>query len=218
MNRFFYILITACLFMFTSCGKDDDEKGTSSPTSDKGIIINGTKWATRNVDAPGTFVKNPEDAGMFYQWNSKIGWSATDPMVNSNGGTLWVYPWNGGYSVSGSGQWDKINNPCPIGWRIPTRQELQSLADADSEWTTINGVKGRKFGSGANSLFLPAAGHRFTDGVLYAVGINGEYWSSTVYRTSSYEFVSSSGYVEVIAVDTKESVRAAGLSCRCVAE
>ena len=44
------------------------------------VIINGVKWATCNVDAPGTFAAAPESAGMFYQWNRKIGWSATDPM------------------------------------------------------------------------------------------------------------------------------------------
>jgi len=38
-----------------------------------GVVINGVTWATRNVDAPGTFVANTKDAGMFYQWNSKVG-------------------------------------------------------------------------------------------------------------------------------------------------
>ncbi|MCL2510946.1 MAG: hypothetical protein FWF09_02730 [Bacteroidales bacterium] len=41
------------------------------------------KWAIWNVDKPGTFAAKPEDAGTFYQWNRKIGWSSTNPMVNS---------------------------------------------------------------------------------------------------------------------------------------
>ena len=58
-------------------------------TTDTGVVINGVKWATRNVDIPGTFAANPEDAGMFYQWNRKIGWTCGEPMINSNGGTMW---------------------------------------------------------------------------------------------------------------------------------
>ena len=57
--------------------------------SDAGVVINGVKWATRNVGEPGKFVANIEDAGMLYQWNRKIGWSSTDPMKDSNGGANW---------------------------------------------------------------------------------------------------------------------------------
>lgn len=46
-------------------------------------------WATRNVDMLGTFCANPEDAGMFYHWNINTGWNSTNPMVNSQGGTIW---------------------------------------------------------------------------------------------------------------------------------
>jgi len=42
---------------------------SNDPYTDAGVIINGIKWATRNVDMPGTFAANPEDAGMFYQWD-----------------------------------------------------------------------------------------------------------------------------------------------------
>jgi len=33
---------------------------------DEGVIIDGVKWATRNVDVPGTFASSPEAPGMFY--------------------------------------------------------------------------------------------------------------------------------------------------------
>ena len=35
---------------------------------EKGVVINGVRWATRNVGAPGTFVENPEDFGEYYTW------------------------------------------------------------------------------------------------------------------------------------------------------
>ncbi|MDR1698223.1 MAG: hypothetical protein LBR75_00145, partial [Prevotellaceae bacterium] len=49
-----------------------------SNTEDKGAIINGVKWATRNVDMPGTFAETPESAGKLYQWNRNVAWNTTD--------------------------------------------------------------------------------------------------------------------------------------------
>ena len=48
---------------------------TDPLTHDAGVVINGITWATRNVDEPGKFAARPEDAGMYYQWNSKIPFS-----------------------------------------------------------------------------------------------------------------------------------------------
>ncbi|MDR1809513.1 MAG: hypothetical protein LBR34_03800, partial [Prevotella sp.] len=78
-------------FIAAGCSKDDDDNGgtTTSTTTDPGVVINGVRWATRNVDAPGTFAATPESAGMFYQWNRSLGWSSSNPLVNSNGGTTW---------------------------------------------------------------------------------------------------------------------------------
>ena len=149
-------------------------------TYDKGVIINGVKWATRNVDKPGTFVTKPEDAGMFYKWNNKIGWSATDPIVNSNGVATWDE------SSSSGATWESANDPSPAGWRVPTLDEIQKLLDINkvsSEWTTENGIAGKKFTDRAsgNFLFLPAAGFRYYyDGTVYNAGYGGYYWSSTV--------------------------------------
>ena len=89
-NFFSFILLIACstaTIVFISCSKNDDLNNSS--TADKSVVINGVHWATCNVDKPGTFVAGPEDAGMFYQWDIKIGWSSTDPMTNTMGGTTW---------------------------------------------------------------------------------------------------------------------------------
>ena len=37
-------------------------------TNDEGVIINGKKWATRNLAEHGKFVEKPEDYGAFFQW------------------------------------------------------------------------------------------------------------------------------------------------------
>jgi len=147
---------------------------TKQAPSDEWAEVNGIIWATRNVDMPGTFAAKRENAGMFYKWNLKIGWSTTEPMINSNGNDEWdIWP-------QASTTWAKANDPCPTGWRVPTKEELESLANANSQWTTISGVTGRMFGSGIYSIFLPAAGLRNgSHGSLYWVGSEGYYWSSS---------------------------------------
>jgi len=106
------------------------------------------------------------------------------------------------------------NDPCPAGWRVPTRAELQSLINFGSEWDELNGVSGRYFGDGTNKLFLPAAGLRGYDtGELLYSGEYGNYWSSSVYDVSArYLYFGSGG------VDVDTPCRAYGFSVRCVAE
>ena len=145
----------------------------------KGVLINGVYWALCNVNMPGFFAANPEDAGMFYQWNRKMGWSSTDPMVNSNGGTTWDS------SIPSGNTWAISNDPSPVGWRVPTEEEISALLNTTyvhNVWTTENGVKGRRFTdkNNGNSIFLPAAGYRSNlNGTLSNVGAYGYYWSST---------------------------------------
>ena len=133
--------------MFNSCGKDDNKNNSKS---EKGVVINGVKWATRNVDAPGTFTDNPEDTGMFYQWNRKKAWSATGAVTD----------WDTIYPI-GTNTWTKANDPSPVGWRVPTLAEIETLLDSDkvsNVWTTQNGVNGRKFTDKVTGafIFLPA--------------------------------------------------------------
>ena len=57
--------------------------------------------------------------------------------------------------------------------------QIEELLDnTTSEWTTQNGVNGRKFtGTNGCSVFLPAAGLNL-DGYFEYVGTYGDYWSS----------------------------------------
>lgn len=149
----------------------------------EGVTINNITWATRNVDLPGTFARTSESAGMFYQWNRKVAWSSTDPMINSNNETTWDS------TVPSGTTWQKQNDPCPDGWRIPTQAELQSLLDANNTWVVQNGVNGRRFGTAPNTIFLPAAGKRInSNGTLIGTNSEGIYWSDTQYDANiAYE-------------------------------
>lgn len=66
---------------------------------------------------------------------------------------------------------------------MPTVKEWNELTgNCTSEWTTLNGVGGRKFTSkkNGNSIFLPAAGYRYGDDLSNA-GYYSGYWSSSLY-------------------------------------
>jgi len=140
-----------------------------------GVVINGVTWATRNVGAPGEFADKPEDGGMYYQWNSKVGWSLIDEeLVPSDGTSVWNSEWDG----NGATTWEPTNNPCPKGWRVPTETELESLLNSGYEWTTLP-VNGGVFGNGENTIFLPATGAIWDNGIFQCYGSFGEYWSST---------------------------------------
>ena len=175
---------------------------------DKGIMINGVKWATRNVDAPGSFAAKVEDPGMFYQWNRKKGWPATGNVTG----------WD---DTAADEQWAKSNDPSPDGWRLPSLDDIKKLLDTDkvdNEWTTKNGVSGRLFTDKAtgNSIFLPAAGFRAgSDGTIDDIGLEGNYWSGTRDETlgaCGLDF-SSEG-----ANDFSLGNLIGGYSIRCVAE
>lgn len=169
-------------------------------------MISGIIWATRNVDAPGTFAENPWSAGMFYQWNRRVGWTSTNPMVGSNGSTTWDS------SVPGV-TWEDVNDPCPEGWRLPTATELQSLANRRHSWTTVNGVNGTFFGSGSNLIFLPAVGTRNSNGGwLDNIMNSGAYWSRTSSTSPNSRFLN----MHHTHAEVSNGGRAHGMSVRCV--
>jgi len=178
----------------------------SSTTS---VLINGVRWATCNVNTPGTFTSKPSEIGMFYQWNSKVGWSVTDPLVNDKGKTT-------SWKITHSGTiWEAANNPCPTGWRVPNYNEIESLINSGSIWGKLDGVEGRFFGKEAR-VFLPFTGHRSNyNGKLYNVK-KGTYWSSEAYYDNEYAWNMVFGDIHVgIVEDNKCSY---GFSVRCVKE
>jgi uncharacterized protein (TIGR02145 family) len=172
------------------------------------VVINGVRWATCNVAEPGTFAANPEDAGMFYQWNRKKAYAATGDVTD----------WDSSFPTGT--EWEKANDPSPAGYRIPTLQEQESLLDKSKvsrTWTTVNGVVGMKFTDKVTgkSVFFPAAGYRSNyDGTLGYAGESGTYWSSTEGDSCNaygLGFFSSNA-------DVYDGGRPYGQSVRCVAE
>lgn len=159
-----FLILTVPLFF--ACGD----------TSDPGVVINGITWATRNVDAPGTFAESPESTGMYYPWNSKKGIRWLDGSLPKD---LIEFVTEETFKTNETPEWKSSKNPCPRGWRVPTNAELQSLIDAGWKWSQRNNISGLTFGSGASSIFLPAAGDiRFLLGKADE-GQSVIYWSAS---------------------------------------
>lgn len=189
------------------------EQQTKKKNKNKGVVINGVKWAACNVDKPGTFTARPEDAGMSYQWNRMTGWSITDPLTGRGEDTEWD-----GCDYHAAA-WEKANDPSPGGWRLPSREEFEKLLDREkvtSQWTTQNGINGRKFTDRAtgNSIFLPAEGCRDCNGMLRSAGKYGLYWSSTVLDANCAYYMVFSGD----SIEMNYASLGNGLRLRLVAE
>ncbi len=203
------IAVLILAFTFDRCIADHNPKPTPPGRTDPRFIIGGIEWAPTNVAAPGAFAANPQDRGMFYQFDNRTGWSATDPLTASNGTSTWNQNYMG--SLTATPAWDSAADPCPTGWRTPTNAEFIVLSQTANEWATVNGVDGRRFSTGGNTIFLPAAGYRYSAGTLGGSG-TGFYWSSTP-ESSTRAFYLSFGFS---FIEPGSERFAFGFNVRCV--
>jgi uncharacterized protein (TIGR02145 family) len=230
MKKLFYlfgllivaIILTGC---FSMIQRSLDRALGIDPSqyTDEGVEIDGIRWATRNADMLNLFAKNPEDAGKLFQWNRQAHWSTGD------GGGIFdttseseLRNWDS--SAPEGSEWTLANNPCPIGWRVPTREEFRSLINSGRTQATLNGVSGLLFGTAPNQIFLPVVRTRNNrnNGRLAASIPDGAYWSSTSAGDSDTEarilfFEVKDSFGNSIA-DIRITERANGLSVRCVAK
>ncbi len=137
-------------------------------------LPSGTKWACCNVGA-----SSPEEYGNYYAWGETetkeiYNWS-TYIHCDGSGETCYEI----GHDIQGT-QYDVARVKWGGEWMMPTRTQIQELLDnCTHEWTTMNGVNGRRFtGPNGDNIFLPAAGAR-NEGSLLSAGKSGCYWSSS---------------------------------------
>ena len=201
------LLAMGAALAFAACGKDDDNNtgGTGTETAewvDLGLP-SGLLWAKCNLGAT-----SPEEYGDYYAWGETTtkevyDWSTYKYCtVDAEGGlaTLTKYSTNSGHGFVGTpdnlttleAMDDAATQKLGSGARMPTKAEWEELINnTTAEWTTLNGVNGRKFtASNGNSLFLPAADSRFGS-ELYSAGEYGDYWSSSLdadYPVGAWDF------------------------------
>ncbi|WP_395765383.1 FISUMP domain-containing protein [Elizabethkingia anophelis] len=171
--------------------------------------------------------------GLKVQWgrnitgtNGQYYYTQTSDQANSGTITGWSTTnaadgaWNSGTEASPI---KTVNDPCPSGYRVPTRTEWQAVIDNNTNIERVgtwadngNYTTALYFRNPSNvrTLMLPAAGYRLsTGGALYYRGNGGYYWSSSVSTSNASRL-----YFYSSSVDVANTTRAHGFSVRCIAE
>jgi uncharacterized protein (TIGR02145 family) len=157
------------------------------------------------------------------------GFAAAPTVSNNNAGT--IVSWSGTSGTNDS--WNvtentpvkvTANDPCPTGYRVPTRNEWVAVDTYNTAFRTgtftasaTNYGSALHYGPDTSTklLTLPAAGFRNnTNGALSYRGNNGFYWSSTESGINAYTFYFDNSGVNPANID----IRTYGFSVRCIAE
>ena len=163
--------------------------------------INGTSKSTGATIATGkvTFAKAVQTPTTFYTYGSgNNDWASPNNYTSKN--------WNDISESDGKTFFD----PCPEGWRLPTKAEYSNFSTTTFTWDATN--SGRTY----NGNWFPAAGYRNSDdGSMDFVGSDGGYWSASPYsENNGSNLYFYSGYVN----PANYNIRADGFSVRCVQE
>ena len=142
-------------------------------------LPSGTKWSCCNMGADA-----PEEYGGHYAWGELAQKDVYDwtTYIHCDGSEDTCH--NLGSDIAGT-QYDVATVKWGGTWQMPTLDQNKELVEnCTSEYTTLNGVDGRKFvGPSGGSIFLPAAGVR-SGANLSGEGDKGYYWSSTQHQTN----------------------------------
>ena len=174
-------------FGAVSAASWQDGAGYLSKQEKDYIEIAGVKWAKTNLGAA-----DETGYGNMYRFGRTKVWDAASSSATSiPAGSSWISNDNGP-----AADWDmsptSMTNPCPAGWRVPTKDEMAATETKQDNWTPNyngSGIAGFTFtdGTSGDVLFLPAAGYRSgSDGSLNGQGIEGRYWSATIPSSGSY--------------------------------
>ena len=157
------------------------------------------------------------------------GFVAAPTSDNSNSST--ISPWSQTNAADSS--WNSnpeanpakvpANDPCPTGYRVPTRTEWVAVHNNNTAFRTGTFSNSSGYGSALHygpdastkSLTLPAAGLRMlNNGSLKFRGRNGHYWSSTENGSYAYSHNFDGSTID----PARDSNRTFGFSVRCIAE
>ncbi|WP_461632520.1 hypothetical protein [Labilibaculum euxinus] len=188
--------------------------GVTTVTSAAGRI-----WMDRNLGAEQVATSSTDDLayGDLYQWgrgadghekrNSGTTNIQSDSDTPGHGdfiiGSIDIRNWR---STPNDNLWDGVNgvnNPCPAGFRLPTKAEWQAESDS---WVSQNSA-----GAFSSSLKLPVAASRNTDGEMENAGI-GFYWCSD----ATNNVVNYMVLTQALVIMRTYDVPIFGMSVRCI--
>ncbi len=141
-----------------------------------------------------------------------------------------ISSWDTNYAPDGSWSdtYKTANDPCPVGYRVPTKSQWDGVKDNNTQrvigsWSWSNSATNySSAGFIGNDLMLPAAGYRSSysgyqgsnSGSMEGRGYVGYYWSSTQYTSSLvWNLYYWSG-----TADTNVNDHRGGFPVRCIAE
>ena len=177
-------------------------------------LPSATLWATCNIGA-----KTPDESGYYFAWGETkpkdyYYWNNYEYCIDGYYELLTKYCYDEAYGAGGFR--DNKSELLPeddaatvnwgSSWRMPSLEQMLELYDSEnttSEWTTINGVVGRKFTSNYNSksIFLPAAGEYDGSGIDQE-GTFGCFWTRDLSMEMSCDanqtYISSRGTGDMI--------------------
>jgi len=210
---------------FSSCPSDSITFEVGNTTVTYGLISgdfnNGEKcWFDRNLGASkvAEAMNDQPSYGFYYQWGRLTDGHqvSNSPTVNTlspsdvPGTNRYItisdtqpYDWR---SPQNNNLWQapaNINNPCPDGWRVPTRQEWLNEA---STWSAQN-----RIGAFTSPLKLPVTGLRNQTGSISGTGTSGNYWTQTPATPSAFYFSFGQFSASIFG-----EVRAVGMPVRCI--
>ncbi|MFD3393157.1 hypothetical protein U0R10_00850 [Aquirufa sp. OSTEICH-129V] len=221
------IIIHFFLIVFVGCKTEEPLNSTQNSST---IVIEvksktGRIWMDRNLGAS-QVARGSDDIqsyGDLYQW----GRGSDGHQLRSSSTTIALsssdIPNNGNFIIT-SGDWrstqnDKlwqgvngVNNPCPNGFRLPTKdewiEEVSSWSSKDSKGALVSALR------------LPEATSRGSNGTycISNCGIGGAYWLGTVgdnsqFSDPKYSYV---GVFKVGVAGASVSIRGTGFSVRCI--
>ena len=164
--------------------------------------INGTSIGKTTIECGMfSFAKAVKSPATFYSCGifSSFDWASPNQYTGKN--------WNDIVESDGKTFFD----PCPEGWRLPTKDEFSSFSITNFAWDSTN--SGRTY----NNNWFPASGYRAdSDGSMHDVGSYGDYWSASPnLENNGYGLNFGSSYVQQ---SRNWYGRADGFSVRCVQE